>query len=259
MIEPILDELAKIERDRGVHIVNARERGSRMLCVPHNNSDWDVMFVFAQEAPTYAQFNGYIDTIHEPHLGEGGKIDLHGWNIDKFGSLLADSNPNALEYCSPSYEYIASRAAGWEPMAQNALDNFNHMDLYNHYISMAKRNWTKYVDSGSDRTKGRQFYIARATACAKYIRCLGSFPPLNVFELCEELHPHENNRLNNLCPTLTYLAREKRRGNGDDEYDDVVGRFYKTESEVPIEPTDERTSQPDTELIDDFIAEAMLR
>ena len=259
MRDSVRDELFKIEQEHDVDIVNARSRGSRMLRVSHADSDWDAMFIFAQEAPTYAQFNGYVDSIHEPHLGEDENIDLHGWNIDKFASLLADSNPNALEYCAPSTEYVVCRSATWEPMARNALSNFNHMDLYNHYISMAKRNWVKYIDSGDDKTKGRQFYVARATACAKYIRCLGSFPPLDVFELADELHPEENNRLNNLCPTLTYLAREKKRGNGHDEYDDVVGRFYKAESEVPIEPTDERTNRPDTELIDDFIAEAMLQ
>lgn len=254
--EKIRQELFDIEADKGIHLVNARQRGSEMLGVSHDNSDYDVMFLFAQDASRYAQLDGHIDSIHDPSRGENGLIDLHGWNIDKFGELAADSNPNAIEYCRPeATEYISFHDGGvFDAVRHELQQNFNHMSLYHHYISMAKSNYEKYVASGNDCTKGRQFYIARAIACAAHIRRGGTLPPMDVSELSESPHikPH-------LQGTLRNLADSKRSGNGSDEYHDVVGYLYTDESDADMDPTDARIRQPSRETIDAFIREAIVR
>lgn len=255
MRDKVREELFRLEREKNIHIINAHERGSRMLAVSHEESDWDVLFVFAQDASVYAKIHGHIDSIHEPHLGENDQIDLHGWNIDKFGGLLLDSNPNAIEYCIPSFKYITYHGPSWEPMAEDAKDNFNHMSLYHHYISMGKRNWKKYVDSGNDCTKGRQFYVARAVACARFIRTRGDLPPMNAFALASVLE-EENHELGRV---LRKLATAKVKGHGEQENPDIVGPLYKAESETPMDPTDERIRSPDASLIDNFIEETVVR
>lgn len=256
----IREELCKLEDEKDITLINARERGSRMLGAEHEGSDWDVLFLFAQDASRYATIHGHIDSIHAPHLGEDEQIDLHGWNIDKFGGLLHDSNPNAIEYCREgATEYIQALDPTNEKflaLAKDARENFNHMSLYHHYISMGKRNWKKYIDSGNDCTLGRQFYVARSIAAAKYIRCEGELPPMDAGELADAMHEYGTG---NLGSTLAKLTRAKREGRGDTEADDLVGRFYEAESEAPIEPTDERIKSPDTELIDDFIRAAIVR
>lgn len=80
----IREELCRLEDKKDIQLINARERGSRMLGAEHDDSDWDVLFLFAQEPDRYVTIHGRIDSIHEPHLGEDEQIDLHGWNIDKF-------------------------------------------------------------------------------------------------------------------------------------------------------------------------------
>lgn len=252
----ILNELMELEREKNIHIVNARERGSRMLGAEHEESDWDVTFLFAQDASRYATLRGRIDSIHQPHLGENEEIDLHGWNIDKFGGLLSDSNPNAIEYCREDpKEYIRFHDDGaFESMAENARENFNHMALYHHYISMAKRNWKKYVDSGNDCTKGRQFYVARALGMAQGIRLGGEMPPLDARELAD-YEPIDKG----LRQTIAKLTEAKRTGRGGDEYEDIVGEWYELESAASMEPTDERINSPNKDLIDEFITTAIVR
>lgn len=255
MDDKIRAELRTIEEERNVHIVNARERGARMLGVEHDNSDWDVMFLFTQDCSKYATLRGYIGTIDEPHRGEDENIDLHGWNVDKFGELLADSNPNAIEFCRRgATKYISYNGDELDTVAEEARQSFNHMALYYHYISMAKSNYAKYVESGNDCTKGRQFYVARAVACAAHIRNEGTMPPMEVSELTE------SNGLNNeLAGVLGRLADAKRAGDGPQENPDIVGPLYEAESEAPMTVTDERINDPDTDVIDEFIENAVVR
>jgi len=258
MEQRIREELVRIEDEKDIRLINARERGSRMLGASHDGSDWDVHFLFAQDGHRYATIRGRVDSIHAPHLGENEQIDLHGWNVDKFGELIADSNPNAIEYCrADPKEYIGAieeMGEAFDALAENARENFNHMSLYHHYISMAKRNWKKYVDSGNDCTKGRQFYVARAVAMAQGIRLGEEMPPLDARELAN-YEPVDHG----LRQTLAKLTEAKRAGRGPDEHEDIVGEWYEMESEVFMEPVDPRIDSPDTELIDDFIRAAVQR
>ena len=256
MEEKILDELCRLEDEKDIELINARERGSRMLGAEHDDSDWDVLFLFAQEPDRYATIHGRIDSIHEPHLGENEEIDLHGWNVDKFGDLIADSNPNAIEFCREgAREYLATRSeadAALRELAEDARENFNHMSLYHHYISMGKRNWKKYIDSGNDCTKGRQFYVARSVAMAQGIRKGGEMPPLDARKLADYRPIDMFTR-----KVLAKLTEAKRAGHGPQESPDIVGALYEAESNADMEPTDERINSPDTELIDEFIRSAL--
>lgn len=256
MEDKIRQELFRLEEEKDIHLINARERGSRMLGAEHEGSDWDVLFLFAQGASKYATIHGHIDSIHEPHLGENEEIDLHGWNIDKFAGLLADSNPNAIEYCREDpVEYISFHDGGvFDALAANARSAFNHMSLYHHYISMAKRNWKKYIDSGNDCTKGRQFYVARSLAMAQGIRKGGEMPPLDARELAD-YEPIDME----LRKVLARLTEAKRAGHGEQENPDIVGPLYHDESDADMNVTDERINSPDTEIIDEFIETALVR
>lgn len=253
MDQKIFSELRDLKRENDIHLVNARERGSRMLGAEHDDSDWDVLFLFSQEPHRYATIHGRTDSIHAPHLGENEEIDLHGWNIDKFGDLIADSNPNAIEYCRPdAKEYITFGDDSFDKLAENARENFNHMSLYHHYISMGKRNWKKYIDSGNDRTKGRQFYVARSIAAAQFIRKVGKLPPMDARDLANETDLDKD-----LRKVLGKLTEAKRAGHGEQENADIVGQLYIRESEVNMDATDERIHSPDDSLIDDFIRAAL--
>lgn len=254
--DEITSELFGLEEEKDIHIINARQRGSRMLGAEHEDSDWDVLFLFSQDCIEYGAMDGRIDSIHEPHLGDNSEIDLHGWNVDKFAELLLDSNPNAIEYCREDpVEYITFPDVGtFDAVAKDARENFNHMSLYNHYISMAKKNLNKYIDSGNDRTKGRQFYVARALAMAQGIRKGGEMPPLDARRLAN-YEPVDIE----LRKVLAKLTEAKRAGHGGQETPDIVGPLYEAESAAEMEPADERINSPDRKTIDTFLRTAIPR
>lgn len=119
---------------------------------------------------------------------------------------------------------------------------------------MAKHNWKKYVDSGNDCTKGRQFYVARSIGMAQGIRKGGEMPPLDARELAD-YQPIDME----LRKVIAKLTEAKCAGHGDQENTDIVGSLYEEESAIELEPTSERINSPDGRLIDDFIRAAVVQ
>lgn len=248
MKEEILNKLNEIETDDEISIISAREMGSRLLGAEHAESDWDIMFIYAfDEAwkyPATGHSRKTMELKDEP-------LDLHGWNIDKFIEHLQDSNPMAMEFLAAE-PYTESHEALWREIESDALENFNHMALYHHYISLAKSNYTQYIANGRDRTAGRQFYISRALACASHIRTAGEFPQMDADELAER--GEMNDELRGL---LRRFTEAKISGFGDKEQPDQIGPLYEAESEAAIEPTDERTKSPDADLTNELLKAAL--
>lgn len=235
--------------DKSVTPIAGRERGSRMIGVAHDKSDWDAFLLFAQPAEEYAVISGYTDTLSRKF--DKGKVDIHGWNVQKLAQLSLDSNPNATEFLMSDKQYFCT-SDEIEHLLDECRDemyqNFNHMALYHHYLSLARSNYEKYIASGNDCTANRQFYVARATAMAKFIRKEGQFPPLDVNELLRrETVLDEEER-----DMLKYLTTLK--SNGDlGQMSDGVGPILERESDAEMEPIDSRINQPSTEPFNDLI------
>lgn len=247
-IRELLDE---IESERPIRVLSVRERGSRMMGVPHTDSDWDVMFVYCFEEPWKYVARGYsMPTI----TVKDDPIDLHGWNVDKFAKHYMDSNPTAVEFLDqePYHEVLTPH---WRNLESDIRENFNHMALYHHYISMASSNYRKYVESGNNCTRGRQFYILRAAAYARYIRVEKRLPAMNVYDFLEDAHPDVLS--DDEYDKLMWLSDQKSLGKGSKEHPDIVGDFYEWESDAEMEPTDVRTRSPDEATINTLIEEAL--
>ncbi|MFQ6054904.1 MAG: DNA polymerase beta superfamily protein, partial [Methanosarcinales archaeon] len=68
--------------------------------------------------------------------------------------------------------------------------NCNLYALFQHYISMARANYHKYIESKSSPNKKKFKHVVRALLCAKYITLFHSIPPENImvveyFQICE--------------------------------------------------------------------------
>jgi predicted nucleotidyltransferase len=248
----IEEKVLNLASEREVIPIAARERGSRMIGVAHKNSDWDVFLLFAQPAEKYATLSEYRDTVSKKY--DGGDIDIHGWNVQKLGKLALDSNPNAIEFLMSDKTYFNNLEGYYgrdnilEELEDDARANFNHMALYHHYLSLARSNYEKYISSGNDCTSNRQFYVARATAYATYIRKEGRFPPLDVWEFLNKESCLENDSRF----LLEYLSNKKSVGSLG-EMEDKVGPMLEGETQADMEPTDERINQPTKELYNDLI------
>lgn len=248
--EEIEREVRQFAASRNVVPLAAKERGSRMIGVEHEESDWDVFLLFVQEAEEYAKLGGYTDTVEGKVSGKD--IDIHGWNVKKFAKLLMDSNPNAVEYLMSDKEYFRDVDFAFDKMATDAELNFNHMALYHHYLSLAKNNYRKYVESGNDCTYNRQFYVMRATCMAKHIRIGGSFPKLDVWDFLAQTDVLDEDE-----ESLLYELSEKKSHGILGEAPDLVGEVLERENEVFMDPTNERTLHPNRASANDLIESAL--
>lgn len=245
MKSKIVQKVGEIESDRGIDVISVREMGSRLLGVANSDSDWDIMFIYTFDGSWKYPAIGHSKksiTVSEEEL------DMHGWNIDKFAKHLQDSNPQTLEFLEAE-PYFQEYEEVWGEIEKDARNNFNHMALYSHYMSLAKRQYKKYIQNGNDSTKGRHFYVARALAAASYIRNFGEMPPTDSVELANEIERGW------LSAFLREMSKEKRSGNGDDY---IGNRFPNGVGlEKNMEPTDERTKSPDPKLINQLLRDAL--
>lgn len=251
--EYIIEKMEEAAEDKSVIPIAGRERGSRMIGVAHEESDWDAFLLFAQPAEEYATLSGYTDTLSRKF--DDGDVDIHGWNVQKFAKLAADSNPNATEFLMSEKEYfnrLPDDGLALDRIEADMRHNFNHMALYHHYLSLAKSNYKKYVESGNDCTYNRQFYVMRATMMAKHIRKEGTFPHLDVWDFLDQtdcLGADERD-------LLEMLSTKKQNGQLG-EADDLVGLHLNDEDDTFMDPTDERINQPTKELLNELIVQSI--
>lgn len=234
--------------EHGVTCVYAALVGSRAENTAHDGSDYDAQFVFCHDPMTYTDIRGHTTSVD----ADRDDIDLHGWDVRKFGDMLLDSNPSAVEFLHSSDAIVVG--LGIPQLRKHIRDNFNHMALYHHYLSLAESNYRQYVENGNDRTIGRQYHIVRAIARAKFIRVSGELPPVDAFALGRTDAVTSERNLN---ATYRMCVCEKASGNGDMEYRDVVGRILDRESETPMDVTDERTADPSPDVIGEWVCEAV--
>lgn len=230
---------------RGLIPVAARRVGSDLHGATHSESDIDVFALFVQEPEKYITLSEYRDTT--TWNPDDKNIDLHAWNVRKFGKLLKDSNPTAIGFLFADTEYFNSVGDSLNTLRDHVRENFTHMALYHHYLSLAESNYRKYIENHNDCTKGRQFYVWRAIQMAKYIRQRGEMPPFNSFELADKIEHMDDGYV------LQSLAEWKANGQGHEPLVDICGEKLEQEQNSDMEPTDERTKQPDTEKINNFI------
>jgi hypothetical protein len=135
-------------------ILAARDYGSRARGLDDPESDYDVMFVFAQPPAEYA-IGAYTETYDrkiepdESHLDS--EIELHGWNLRKFvgNDGIGGSNPTAMGFVLSDEIYVEPSmtiADDFESMLDHARREFKPYALINHYRSLAASNYGKYIE-----------------------------------------------------------------------------------------------------------------
>ncbi|WP_254831072.1 nucleotidyltransferase domain-containing protein [Haloglomus salinum] len=135
----LADALAAVERDHDARVVAARDIGSRAWNLHSPLSDHDVAALFVQRPAAYARLGDVVDSVERTE----GETELRAWNVRRFGELLADSNPTALEFCHSPLVYRA-----YEPLSALVADvaeEFGPMSVYHHYRSLATRQYHKYL------------------------------------------------------------------------------------------------------------------
>lgn len=237
----VFDALARLEAEFDVRVVAARDTGSRAWGLADEHSDYDVGFVFVQPAAAYGKLGEYRASIETTD----GNVELHGWNVKRFGELLADSNPSALELVHSPVSYRAHPA--FDALAEDIA--FSPVSLYHHYRSLAASNAARIWRG--DGTVKTNLYRVRGYCYAKYVLDTHAFPELDFPRFLSE----EGNRFDEevVARARTLVAR-KRAGEGTVEVGDVFGDL-----DLPsdVDPREHATEPPDIERINAFIESAL--
>jgi predicted nucleotidyltransferase len=168
----IRTELARIEQENGVRVLFAVESGSRAWGFASRDSDYDVRFVYAHACDWYLSVSEDRDVIEEPI---SDALDISGWDLRKALRLLRKSNPSLLEWLKSPVVYQADPAFA---LLFGLLASEYHSPgrLFQHYLHMAKGNWS--AQSRGDRVRLKTYlYVLRPLLACRWIeRGLGPVP-----------------------------------------------------------------------------------
>ncbi len=230
----------EIEKKNKIKILFAVENGSRAWRMESKDSDYDVRFVFARPLEEYITISKPADVLNfafdenlEPHSAEGSFIDMSGFDVFKFCSLLAGSNPTTIEWLVSDIVYHGKQ----NPVFKNfALKNFSAVALYFHYKSLSKNNYIKYIKSGNDVTYKRYLYSFRGLINARWVVFNKSVPPIGFFDalggIREKLPKEIYQKLQEIIK-IKLSGKEKEKIANIKEMDDYIENFLNDDSEAP--------------------------
>ncbi|WP_026145135.1 nucleotidyltransferase domain-containing protein [Pseudomonas asplenii] len=169
----VLEELARIERERNVKVLYACESGSRAWGFSSTNSDYDVRFVYVEKPDWFIQVSEARDVIERPLDDE---LDVSGWELRKTLGLLRKSNPTLLEWLDSPLVYRSEEAAT-RSLRELAEAFYSPPAARNHYLSMARKNFRGYLQGETVRFK-KYFYVLRPLLAVRWIDSGLGRPPM---------------------------------------------------------------------------------
>jgi uncharacterized protein len=176
----------------------AVESGSRAWGFHSPNSDYDVRLVFTQPVERYLGFEGYVetsefsDTVRIENAREKSvdvKLDIVGWDVRKFGQLLAKSNCSALEWVFSEHLYV-NLSPELSRMAEIAREQFSRRAAIESYLGMARGSVRDMHASSRESATcnlKRLLYGLRALAHAEFILETAKFPPTRAIDLLPQI------------------------------------------------------------------------
>lgn len=145
----VTDFLADLEReyaaehDLDITFVLAVSRGSHAWGLDGPESDYDVAVVYApSDLREYAHLGGTMDSIQRDYPGPLD-VEVQGWDVRTFGTLLSDSNEQAIDALRSPITY--RECFDREPLREYVLESYNPIALYHTYRAIAKNNYRKYL------------------------------------------------------------------------------------------------------------------
>lgn len=176
----IQSRLSDVARDHDVEFLFAIESGSRAWGFPSPDSDFDVRFVYAHPPSWYLSLTPGRDVIEIPLEDDW---DINGWDVQKAINLLLKPNPVLLEWlCSPiKYRWNEAACASLQAFADRHV---SPADCLTHYYHLAKRQWDRNIEAGSEINLKKYFYVLRPCLAIRWVRMVpDQLPPMNFQDL----------------------------------------------------------------------------
>ena len=255
-MEKQIQQICKsIEKEKKIKILFAVENGSRAWRMESKDSDYDVRLVFVRPLQEYLQIHKPKETLDffydkEGNLcaSENSVIDFSGFDIFKFITMLASSNPTTIEWLTTDIVYYGKQN---KILKEFAIKYINRIALYHHYKSMCRMNYLKYLKSGNLVTYKKYLYAYRGLINAKWVAHKKTLPPIIFQEALkgmEEVIPTNILKKLNKVITLKAKGKEKDIIQNIVEMDSYIEDFLKNDSETPKEKTHATLNELNKEL-----------
>ncbi len=173
MTEAIPTALREIELEHDVRVLYAVESGSRAWGFASADSDFDVRFIYANNADWYLSLHEKRDVIEKFLPGD---LDVSGWDLRKALRLLQKSNPPLLEWLFSPIVYFED-ATFISEMRQIATSGWSPKHCIHHYLSMADGNFRNYLQGDVVRSK-KYLYVLRPLLACRWIERTLTLPPV---------------------------------------------------------------------------------
>jgi len=183
-----------------------------------------------------------------------GDLDVNGWDLRKTLQLLRQSNPTLLEWLrSPIvYSEEADAAARLRALAE---EGFSAVRGYHHYVSMAKKNFREHLRGEEVRYK-KYLYVLRPLLAARWIRDGRGVPPMRFAALAETTLQDRAllDEINRLLDVKMRAGEAATSPRWHGIHDFIERELEVAAAQVPLD-----SSQPDTTMLDAFLAEVVLK
>jgi len=247
----ILDCLRRLEADHDVKVLFACESGSRGWGFASPDSDYDVRFIYVNRLSWYLTVEAGRDVIEQPISGD---LDVNGWDLRKTLQLLRQSNPTLLEWLRSPIVYCeeADAAARLRALAE---EGFSAVRGYHHYVSMAKKNFREHLRGEEVRYK-KYLYVLRPLLAARWIRDGRGVPPMRFAALAETTLQDRAllDEINRLLDVKMRAGEAATSPRWHGLHDFIERELEVAAARVPLD-----SSQPDTTMLDAFLAEIVLK
>lgn len=183
MDEKIKKYLSGLEKNKGIKILLACEKGSRAWGFPSPDSDFDVRVIYKHDKDWYLGLTEEKDTIE--YFLENNEIDISGWDLRKALRLLAKSNPPLLERIQSPIIYKADKEflTGINSVAKKT---YSRIATIHHYLSMAKKAFEEVTNEEEYKLK-KFFYALRASVACLWILEKEEIPPIEFGKMLNGL------------------------------------------------------------------------
>jgi predicted nucleotidyltransferase len=189
MVATIVDNLDRIEQNKGVQIIYAVESGSRAWGFASRDSDYDVRFVYIHPVDWYLSIRERRDVIECPISGD---LDIAGWDLRKALGLFRKSNPPLLEWLSSPVVYRDNFRVA-EQLRTLMKDHFSPKSCLYHYVHSAYRRFRECQRTETPKIK-KYCYMLRPILACMWIEKHNSMPPVEISRLFADV---------SLAPELT--------------------------------------------------------
>lgn len=187
MLTKIRAALKHLEEIEEIHILYACESGSRAWGFASESSDYDVRFIYGRHWKKRFTILGYRDVIDRTKSMvssdyirslEKENIDLSGWDIIKVMELMLQGNPALAEWFqSPIIYSMDNIVYPW--MKQMSTEFFKSKAGIYHYIEMASRNFTQYINNVEGEVILKKYlYVLRPLYACAWLMVFDVPPPM---------------------------------------------------------------------------------